>query len=244
MVSVSLLNEQLAKRRPVTASAGVDLQREMANRTPAASLLTVTVERQPGTPVDEVAHAIGARLGWPVYNHELLVEISRELNVPVQQLEEIDERGQSWLLECIQGFALVSGVSENAYFHRLVSVIRSLVAKGSCVIVGHGAGQLLPSTSNLRVRLVGVLEDRIATLSHRLHLNPQQAARRIKEIARQRTRFIRDHFHEDPATADRYDLVLNTSRWSPAACADLVEHALHHKVHDLTVEKGRAGFKE
>jgi len=230
MVSVHLLNEQLAKRRPVSQGVSGDLHAEGDHQTPPATTWTVTLERQPGTPAEEVARSIGSRLGWPVYNHELLEVISRDLHVPIQQLEEIDERGQSWLLECIQGFSLVPGVSENTYFHRLVSVIRTLATRGNCVIVGHGAGQLLPTETNLRVRLVGVLEDRIANLSRTLHLSHKEAARKIKEIARQRTQFIRDHFQEDPSTADHYDLVLNTSRWSAAACTDLIEQALLHKV--------------
>ncbi len=41
--------------------------------------------------------------------------------------------------------------------------------------------------------------------------------------------FIRDHFHRDPAAPGGYDLILNTSQWSAAVCAALVEQAIHYK---------------
>ena len=190
---------------------------------------TIALARQVGTPALEVASEVGQRLGWPVYERELPQMIASHLHLPLSVVEEIDERRQSWLLECLEAFCTHQDLSESRYFRTLTSVIRSLGEQGRCILVGHGAGFILPPRTTLRVRLVGYSEDRIANVSRRLHLDHWSAARKVDEINRERTRFLRDHFHLDPSKARHYDLVLNTSQWSVADCADFIVQALQHK---------------
>jgi cytidylate kinase len=195
----------------------------------AVDRFTITLSREAGTPAAEIARLVGERLGWPVYDRELPAYVARELHVSLSAVEEIDERGQSWLLECLEAFRSRSELSEGRYFRCLLVVIRTLGAQGRSVLVGHGAEHILSPRSTLRVRLIGEREDRISAFSRHFHLDRHTAARQVEEINRQRDRFIREHFHADPAKARHYDLVLNTSQWSPADCADFVVQALHHK---------------
>lgn len=195
----------------------------------ALDSFTIALSHEAGTPAAEVAQEVGRRLGWPVYDRELPERIARELALPVALVEEIDERRQNWLLECIEAFVSATELSESRYVRRLIGVVRSLGEQGRCVIVGRGAAYILPPHTTLRVRLVGSREDRIAAVSRRLHLDFSAAARKVEEINHERSRFIRDHFHADAAKARNYDLVLNTSQWTSADCADFILQALHHK---------------
>jgi cytidylate kinase len=195
----------------------------------AVDRFTIALSREAGTPAVEVAWEIAGKLGWTVYDRELPLAVARELNLPLAIVEEIDERRQNWLLECLGGFVSTPELSESRYFHHMVALVRSLGERGRCVIVGRGAAHILPPRSTLRVRLVGEREDRIASFSRRRHLDYLTAAREVEEVNRERSRFIREHFHIDPAKARYYDLVLNTSHWSAADCADFILKALHHK---------------
>src|SRR5262249_129315 len=172
---------------------------------------------------------------------ELPENIARELHLPVSAVEEIDERGQSWLLECFEAFASRSELSHGRYFLCLIAVIRSLGEQGRSILVGRGAAHILPPRSPLRVFLVGDREDRITAFSRCFHLDRQTAARKVEEVNRARSRFIREHFHADPTKARHYDLVLNTSQWSPGDCADFVIQALHHKATGHL--KGRSAWE-
>jgi cytidylate kinase len=189
--------------------------------------LTVALNREAGAPGTSVAQEVGARLGWPVYDHELLELIAKEMGLRVSLLETIDERRQSWILESLEGFSSSPFVSENRFVRHLIQTILSLGAHGQCVIVGRGAAHILPAKSTLRVRLVGLPKDRIAAMARRLNLSPEEAARKVEETDRERVRFIRDHFQFDPSDPHLYDLILNTSRWSVPQCADLIIRALH-----------------
>jgi cytidylate kinase len=192
---------------------------------------TIAVSREIGTPAQEVAKEIGERLGWPVYDREVPRRIAEELHVPVAVVEEIDERRMSWLLECFEAFGSGRVLSESRYFHHLMSVVRSLGEQGRCLILGHGAAFLLPPQSTLRVRLVGDREDRIAAFSRACRLDHRTAVGKLDQLHRERSRFLREHFHVDPTQPRNYDLVLNTSRWTPSHCCDFILHALQQKAH-------------
>lgn len=198
-----------------------------------ATGLTVAIAREVGTPAHQVAEAVGGRLGWPVHDHELLEQVATELGLPVRELEHIDERPRHWMLEFLEGLGTSTRLTENTFVHQLIRLIRTLAAEGHCVLVGRGAAQLLPAPTTLRLRLVGDLEDRITAVSRQLHVDRQEAARRIDALSRDRDRFLHHHFLADPTRAANYDLVLNTSQWSVSECADLILQALHSKEADL-----------
>ncbi len=200
----------------------------------AATAFSVAVAREAGCPGTSVARELGARLGWPVYDHELLEHIAREMGLRVKLVESVDERHRSWIEEAIEGFSAAPGVSEEAYVRHLVETVLALGAHGGCVIVGRGAAHVLPAATTLRVRLVGPVEDRVWAVSQRVGLPREQAARYVEETDRARTRFVRDHFGKDPADPRGYDLVLNTARWPVADCVELILAALRRL-------EGRAG---
>lgn len=230
MTSTNLLpRHALALQRLI--EYGTECIRERAAR-PAAEVdrFTIALSREAGTPALEVAREVGARLNWPVYDHEVPECIARELHLPVALVDQIDERRQNWLLECVAAFATTEhGLTQSRYLRRLIAIVRSLGEQGRGIVVGRGAAYILPPQTTLRVRLVGEREDRIAALGRRLHLDLRAAARKVEELNHERNRFVREFFHADPAGARHYDLVLNTSQWSPTDCADFIVQALHHK---------------
>jgi cytidylate kinase len=211
---------------------GCCTEREPRYATPEQTALdrfTIAVSREAGTPASEVARQVGERLGWPVYEREVPERIAQALHLPVGVVEAIDERRQSWLLECLESFNSRCDLSESRYFRQLISVVRSLGEQGRCLIVGHGAEYLLPPHTTLRVFLVGAHEDRLAAFGRARHLDRWTASRQLDQIDIERSRFLREHFHVDPSQSRNYDLVLNTSQWSPSDCADFILRALHHK---------------
>ena len=202
-------------------------QRQAAGPGRAPAGLTIAISREIGARGTSVGRAVGERLGWPVYDHELLELIAREQNLRVSLLESVDERRTSWIEECMEAFAAIPAVSGSAYARYLTETMLSLAAHGACVIVGRGAAQVLPAASTLRVRLVAPLEDRIAWMSREHGLPRDEAGRRVAEVERDRVGFIRTHFQKDPTEPTGYDLLLNSSRLSVADCAELVVTALH-----------------
>jgi cytidylate kinase len=205
-------------------------QRRAARRDRAPTGLlnepVLAISRQTGARGTTVARLVGQRLGWPVYDHELLERIACEMNVRVSLLESIDERVMPWLEERIETFLSGPTVNDASFFRHLVQTIMSLGEHGHAVIVGRGASFLLSPRTTLRVRLVAERQDRIAAIVAERGLSLEQAERQVRDADRERARFIKEHFHLDVADPLHYDLTLNTSRISVSQCATLLASAM------------------
>jgi cytidylate kinase len=194
---------------------------------PSLPAFTVALSREAGANGPLVARAVGERLGWPVYDRELVQRVAEEMGLRASLLESVDERHKGWLQECLESFASVPAVSEGAYARHLLETLLSLAAHGECVVVGRGAAQVLPAATTLRVRLVGPVEERVEAIRQRFGIAPEEAARWVERTDGERVRFVKDHFQMDPTDPRRYDLVLNSSRFPVAECADFIVEALH-----------------
>lgn len=187
---------------------------------------TIAFSREFGAGGTPVGREVGRRLNWPVYDHELLEQIARDLKVEVSRLEDVDERPGSFLVESIKSFADIATVTEVTYFRRLLRMLLALGDRGECVIVGRGAPLILKPESTLRVRMVALRQDRIAAIARERGYDEAKAARFVDDRDRERVKFLKDHFKKDANDPLNYDLVLNTSRFSVDEAAELVIEAL------------------
>jgi cytidylate kinase len=202
------------------------LRREDLEGGAQAQLITVALMREAGAGGTSIAQEVGKRLGWPVYDRELLELIAREMGLRVGLLESVDERNPGWLREAFQAFADVPQVRENAFVRHLVEIVLSLGSHGRCIIVGRASAQILPPDTTLRIRLIAQLKDRIAATARRLALSDKEAARWVEETERERRRFVREHFLKDVTDPLGYDLLVNTSRFTVAQSAELIVQAV------------------
>jgi cytidylate kinase len=187
---------------------------------------TVALSREAGTYGAAIARAVGDRLGWPVYDRELLQRIADDLGVRRTLLESVDERCLGWLHETLESFASVPQVNEMTFVRHLVQTLLSLAAHGNCVIVGRGATKVLPFATTLRVRVVAPLAHRIQAVAREHGISADEAARRVETKDCERRRFVLDHFRMDPEDPRNYDVILNAARFDVAECAELVIAAL------------------
>lgn len=187
---------------------------------------TIAISREAGANGPAIARGVRKRLGWPVYDKELLQMIADEMGLHVKLIESVDEKQTSWLQECLQTLSPAPGVSEPAFVRHLGEMLLSLAAHGKCVIVGRGAAAVLPAETTLRVRLLGPARERIEAIRQRFGIPREEAEQWVEKTDRERVRFVRDHFHKDPNDPRHYDLVLNSSRFTVGECADFIVEAL------------------
>src|SRR4051794_41752680 len=63
---------------------------------------SIAISRQGGMNGRAVAEAAARRLGWKIYDREILDKVGQEMGVDPAQLESVDEKRKSWLTECIE----------------------------------------------------------------------------------------------------------------------------------------------
>src|SRR5262245_23061992 len=106
---------------------------------PGAAPLTVTISREAGALGHSLAVEVGRRLGWPVYDREIIDRIAGEMRLSPSELAALDERPGSWLEEFLSGLLAGTRATRTGYTKYLVATVRGLGAAGRCVLVGRGA---------------------------------------------------------------------------------------------------------
>src|SRR5262245_41730254 len=105
---------------------------------------TLTISREAGVPGSTLAAEVGQRLGWTVYDRNILDRIGEELHQPPFALEKVDERPSTWFGEAMASLFDKYHVGSSAFLTHLFAVVRRLGVTGRCVIVGRGANFLPP----------------------------------------------------------------------------------------------------
>lgn len=200
---------------------------EKVAQLPTTPPLTIALAREAGTQGTAIGREVGARLGWPVYDHELLETIAEQMGLRTRLLKSVDERRMSWMEEMFNTFMEIPYVNEVAYAQHLIKTILALGTHGESVIVGRGAAHILPVETTLRVRLIAPLKERINVWSKELGIRPTDAARQVKVTDEERIAFVKEHFQKDPSDLHRYDLVVDHSRFGVPGCAGLIVAALN-----------------
>ena len=117
----------------------------------------ITISRQFGTGGREIGKALGAALGVPVYDRELLEEAARTYCIPVSVMERNDETAPSRVLESFAlsapSLSMPTGavdystiVTSDTTFAWQSATIRRLSKEGPCVIIGRCADHVLRGT--------------------------------------------------------------------------------------------------
>jgi hypothetical protein len=191
--------------------------------------LTIAVSREAGARGGSIARRAGEKLGWQVYAQDVLEYIANEGTFRQQILDNLTPPAAAWVEEQLRRL----GPPEKApgpSFRELVRMILALGAQGEVILIGRGAGFLLPAASTLHVRLVAPLADRVAYMSQWLRLTTEEAAEQVRLRDGRRNQFIEAHFHGRPTEPYHYDLLLNSSLLGEELCADLVVQAARAKL--------------
>jgi hypothetical protein len=195
--------------------------------------IAVAISREAGSGGRFIADQLGVRLRWPVYDKELVEQISRDAGLNAEMVDSVDEHRSSFFVETLEAFVGASTIGGASYVHRLAKTLAGLAAHSDCVIVGRGASLILPPPSTVSIRIVASPSDRVARYCELHEVKPTVATTELKRIERERADFVKRYFHKDVGDPHLYDLVLNTSRFSDETCLGLCEHAVRQKQASL-----------
>ena len=190
----------------------------------------ITVSREFGARGAALAAVLGKRIGFKVWDKDLLHAIAEEGGGDERLLASLDEHRRKAIDDAMRGAVSGSKHTNTAYFRALIRVVHTIDAHGKGIIVGRGANYISKSTDILRVRVVCPFEERVRGYAEREGYSEKGARKKIQTRDAERDDFVRHHFKRDHAAAADYDLVLNSSTFTLDQMADLVLLAYETKV--------------
>lgn len=206
------------------------LPRGTALTTPAA--LSITVSRETGARGSAIVERVSVKLGWQVYAQDVLEYICQEGTFQQNVLDSLAPTAREWVEENLQRLQKAEGISNHPLVVDLSRTLLCLATQGEVILLGRGAGFVLPPRTTLNVRLVAPRQDRIAYLSEWMRLTEDEATALVDQRDQSRADFISTHFHRNVNDIHQYDLVLNTSLLGEERCANLIVQAARLKSLD------------
>ena len=217
---LSLVNQQVIR---------YTLERQAARARGAAGFPAVqpviTVSRLYGSGGTEIARRVADRLGYALFDREIIEAVSREAGVQQIILDALDERTRSSIEQWMDGVLHQSILSANEFVAALGRTLITLSRLGSAVIVGRGANFLLEHEPSLHVRVVASEASRIESVMRTMNMSRDAATDSVHTKDRERRGFVEKYLHRNIDDATAYHLVLNTDRLPPHQCVDLVQQA-------------------
>jgi cytidylate kinase len=190
--------------------------------------LTVAVSREAGSRGASIAARAGTRLGWQVYTQEVLEYMAHAGTVRPAALDELSPEARGWV------DARLKYLLEEKHLHpsltELARTVLTLGAQGEVLLIGRGAGFILPHESTLHVRVIAPRDDRVAYLSQWLRLPVEEAAAQVDLRDAKRREFVATHFDREAGDMYQYDLLLNSRLLGEELCAELIVQAAKAKL--------------
>lgn len=181
----------------------------------------ITISRPVGTGGIEVSTLLAERLGWPLFGREILDAMAGDDRIRRQIYDSMDERDLGWFEEAFRSLTQGQYV-KNDYFHTLCETMLSLARQGHGVFLGRAADLILPQGKGLRVGFIAPMDYRIARIARLEGVDDDKAREEIERRQDERYAFVRHRFRIDPADPTRFDLVINTARFSSEQVVEMI----------------------
>src|SRR5213079_2185284 len=99
-----------------------------------------------------ISKRAGEKLGWQVYTQDLLEYIAQEGTFRQDVLDQLPPAAALWVEDRLNRLLKEQNLSRNPAIMELARMVLSLGAQGEVVLLGRGAGCILPVRSTLHVR--------------------------------------------------------------------------------------------
>jgi cytidylate kinase len=191
-----------------------------------ARFRNICISREAGAGGGSIARVVGTRLDWKVYDHEILEAIAQRMEMPTDEVRAFDELAPSVVQDWILPLREEHYAPQEAYLDHLAKLVEAIGRAGESVIVGRGAGFLLPRSETLSVRVVAPIPFRAGRLAERMGVSFRTARRAARDLDRRRSQFEKTMYRADPADPHNYDLVLDAQSLGIAIAAELIVRAV------------------
>jgi cytidylate kinase len=217
------------------------------------AMAVITISRQFGSGGEVIAHKVAESLGYDYVDKELIVEVAQEAHTEESEVSRFDERGRhpirhflkryligerrvirAWptyywsdeleVRSVREGNTSISSVSCRKLFE---SVIQKLWERGNVVIVGRGAEIVLAGRPGvLSVCIVAPLAYRLQRVMQEQGLEHDDAIKHIKQIDKQRARYIKQNYGVNWDKPELYQLILDTEKISEETATQIICQAV------------------
>lgn len=189
--------------------------------------LIITIGRQFGSGGKCVADALGERLGFPVYDNELITKAAQDSGFSAELFVKSDEKRRLFSLSSIFSAGYSSDtenyMSDKGLFNMQCETIQRIAEQGPAIIVGRCSDYVLRERGNtLDVFLTSPMEVRVKRVAERQGLSLEKAEELVEQKDRGREEYYNYYTFGNWGMASNYDLCMDSSILGIEGTADCI----------------------
>jgi cytidylate kinase len=191
--------------------------------------LVVAISREAGARGWTIAKKVGELLGWQFYDTETLDYLVQDETARGRFFAEVPQPARAWAASRLAYLRVKHKLNADADTLAMIELVLAVAARGDAVIVGRGAGFLLPPESTVHVRVVASLNARVTYFAQSLRLTREEALAELRAREERRAKFLQATIGRDPADLTAYDAVVNGERLGIEGAAQFIQWAVRTK---------------
>jgi cytidylate kinase len=182
----------------------------------------ISISRELGSNGVDIAHRLAERMGWQLFDREIIEAIAQQTHVREELVARFDEHVRSAWETYIQNLFTGQTFDNTHYLYRLSQVVLGIAQYGHAIILGHGAHYILPAEAGLRVLIVAPREKRLSRWTTQSGHEPRRAAQELEEFDKEQRALIQRYFRREFTEPSLYDAIINTAYLGIEAVVDLL----------------------
>ncbi len=195
----------------------------------------VTITRQFGSMGRPIAREMSERLGIEYYDRDIVEEISKQMNLPVSTISQLEERYSSPnFFNMVFPLGFSTSQKQDQIFEVQTKIINELTEKQSCIIVGRCADYLMRNHKrHLNIYIYSSYENRLKNCIERLNMSEDEARKMIQEVDK-----ARDNYHKRfangtlPADPIYKDIMIDSHLFGIEGTAEYLSDIVKKKFYD------------
>ena len=154
----------------------------------------ITIARQFGSLGRPIAKMMSEKLGIEYYDRDIVEQAAKKLNLPVSHIDELEEKvkktSKNSYMRMMYPLGTESSTEQDNIFEAQQNIMRFLVERESCIIVGRCSDFVLSDEPNaIHIYIYAPYEERVKNCVKDLNLTEADAKKMIRSVD------ARDDYH-------------------------------------------------
>jgi len=189
----------------------------------------ITISRGSYSHGKEIAEKVAERLGYECISREILLEASREFNIPELKLFHAIYDAPSMINRIL--------FSKQKYIAYIQCAVLRNLKRDNVVYHGFAGHFFVKDIAHvLKIRIVADMEERIRIMQERNRASRKEAVQFIHKLDKQRKKWSQKLYGIDTADPGLYDLVIHLDTITVDAAVDIICHKAASKRFQTTPE--------
>jgi cytidylate kinase len=206
-------------------------------------MVVITIGSAFGVRGSHIGSTLAQQLGIPFVDRAVPRTVSRELDIPIDDVLAQDNRAATGLWRLISAMAVVPDISgtevlaqgpavdERKFIETTERVMRDIATKSGGVFVGRaGVVVLRDFPGALHVRLTGARDKRVEAFAATKRMSRREAGETVDANDKARLAYGKTFYRTNLADSSLYDLVIDQTRLTEAAAVDILRAAVRGRL--------------